>query len=82
MLWRQQHAVQCQVVEKLGMHVTSDPNVKKEWMNFIFNDVPDNVSKNLVLGPSPWICLQTITMWDFQKDWNKDNAVRLYWIWQ
>ncbi len=27
----------------------SDPNVRKEWMNFIFNEVPDRVSKNSVL---------------------------------
>uniref|UniRef100_A0A673GND3 THAP-type domain-containing protein n=1 Tax=Sinocyclocheilus rhinocerous TaxID=307959 RepID=A0A673GND3_9TELE len=27
----------------------SDPNIRKEWMNFIFNAVPDRVSKNMVL---------------------------------
>ncbi len=27
----------------------SDPNVRKEWMNFIFNEVPDHVRKNSVL---------------------------------
>ncbi len=27
----------------------SDPNIRKEWMNFSFNEVPDRVSKNLVL---------------------------------
>ncbi len=27
----------------------SDPNVRKEWMNIIFNEDPDCVSKNLVL---------------------------------
>uniref|UniRef100_A0A671LYR6 THAP-type domain-containing protein n=1 Tax=Sinocyclocheilus anshuiensis TaxID=1608454 RepID=A0A671LYR6_9TELE len=27
----------------------SDPSIRKEWMNFIFNEVPDHVSKNLVL---------------------------------
>ncbi len=27
----------------------SDLNVRKEWMNFIFNEVSDHVSKNLVL---------------------------------
>ncbi len=26
----------------------SDPNVRKEWMSFIFNEVSDHVSKNLV----------------------------------
>ncbi len=26
-----------------------DLNVRKEWINFIFNEVPDRVSKNLVL---------------------------------
>ncbi len=26
-----------------------DPNVKKEWRSFIFNEVPDRVTKNLVL---------------------------------
>ncbi len=24
----------------------SDPNIRKEWINFIFNEVPDRVSKN------------------------------------
>ncbi len=24
----------------------SDPNVRKAWMNFIFNEVPDCISKN------------------------------------
>ncbi len=33
----------------------SDPNVRKEWMKFIFNEVSD-VSKNLI---SPQIRLQT-----------------------
>ncbi len=28
---------------------SSDPNISKEWMNYIFNGVPDCVSKNLVL---------------------------------
>uniref|UniRef100_A0A8C1PVL2 THAP-type domain-containing protein n=1 Tax=Cyprinus carpio TaxID=7962 RepID=A0A8C1PVL2_CYPCA len=27
----------------------SDPNIRKEWMNFIFNVDPDSISKNLVL---------------------------------
>ncbi len=27
----------------------SDPNIRKEWMNFIFNEVSDCISKNLVL---------------------------------
>uniref|UniRef100_A0A672P6B4 THAP-type domain-containing protein n=1 Tax=Sinocyclocheilus grahami TaxID=75366 RepID=A0A672P6B4_SINGR len=27
----------------------SDPSVRKEWMNFIFNEDPDRISKNLVL---------------------------------
>ncbi len=27
----------------------SDPNTKKEWMNFIFNEDPDSVSKKAVL---------------------------------
>ncbi len=27
----------------------SDPNIRKEWMNFIFNEFPDCVIKNLVL---------------------------------
>ncbi len=30
-------------------HLSSDPNIRKVRMNFIFNEVPDNVSKNLVL---------------------------------
>ncbi len=35
---------------KQSMHcLPSDPNVRKEWMTFIFNEVPDRVSKNLVL---------------------------------
>ncbi len=35
--------------KKQSLHLLpSDPNVRKEWMNFI-NEVPDCVSKNLVL---------------------------------
>ncbi len=50
MLQRQQDAVQCQVVEKQGLCcLPSDPNVRKEWMNFIFNEDLDHVHKNLVL---------------------------------
>ncbi len=42
--------MQCQTVEKLNLHcLPSDPNVRKEWMNFMFNEVPDRVSKNSVL---------------------------------
>lgn len=44
----------------------SDPNIMKEWMNFIFNQVPDHVSKNLVL------CLLSFT--DLQKEL-KDDAL-------
>ncbi len=29
--------------------LSSDPNVKKEWMNFIFYEDPDHVNKNSVL---------------------------------
>ncbi len=30
--------VQCQAVEKQSLHhLPSDPNLRKEWMNFIFN---------------------------------------------
>lgn len=42
--------MQCQAVEKHSLHcLLSDPSVRKEWMNFIFNDVPDRVRKNLAL---------------------------------
>lgn len=42
--------MQCQAVEKLYLHcLPSDPNISKERMNFIFNDVLDHVSKNFVL---------------------------------
>ncbi len=42
--------MQCQVVEKQSLHrIPSDPNIRKEWMNFIFNEVSDHVSKNLIL---------------------------------
>ncbi len=43
-------SVQCQVVEKKQclLCLPSDPNVRKEWMNFIFNEVPDHISKNSV----------------------------------
>ncbi len=27
----------------------SDPNIRKKWINFILNEDPDRVSKNLVL---------------------------------
>ncbi len=34
----------------LSLHcLPSDPNVRKDWMNFIFNVVLDHISKNLVL---------------------------------
>ncbi len=41
--------VQCQVVERqcLRSH-PSDGNIKKDWINVIFNEDPDHVSKNLV----------------------------------
>ncbi len=29
--------------------LSSDPNIRKEWMNFIFKEVPDGICKNLVL---------------------------------
>uniref|UniRef100_A0A673JTC3 THAP-type domain-containing protein n=1 Tax=Sinocyclocheilus rhinocerous TaxID=307959 RepID=A0A673JTC3_9TELE len=36
--------------EKQSLHCfPSDPNIRKEWMNFIFNEDPDRLSKNLVL---------------------------------
>ncbi len=39
----------CQAVEKQCLHVLpSDPNVRKVWINFIFNEDPDHVSKTLV----------------------------------
>ncbi len=62
-----------QSCEKRSLHcILSDPNVRKERMNFIFNEVPDNVSKNL--GPFvyfilPWINLQTMHN-SMQKDGN------------
>ncbi len=47
----------CQVVEKQCLHwIPSDPNIWKEWINFIFNEDPDHVSKNSFL---PRIGLQT-----------------------
>ncbi len=65
-----------QSCEKCSLHcILSDPNVRKERMNFIFNEVPDNVSKNL--GPFVhfillWIRLQTRhnSKQNFQKDGN------------
>ncbi len=30
-------------------YLPSDPNVRKEWMNFIFNEDPDCINNNLVL---------------------------------
>ncbi len=65
MLQRQQGAV-----EKQTLHcLPSDPNVRKEWINFIFNEDPDHVSKSLIL---PWIRLQARhdSTQDFQKDVN------------
>ncbi len=36
-------------MEKLCLRcLPSDPNVRKEWMNFIFNEDPDCISKNFV----------------------------------
>ncbi len=52
---------------KRSLHcLSSDPNIRTEWMDFIFNDDPDHVSKNVIL---PWIRLQTRynSKWDFQK---------------
>ncbi len=46
-----------QVVEKQSLHcLPSDPNIRKEWMNFIFNEDPDRVSKNLVLHFTSFYC--------------------------
>ncbi len=36
-------------IKKYLHYLPSDPNVRKEWMYFILNEVPDGVSKNLVL---------------------------------
>ncbi len=42
--------MQCQSVEKQCLHfLPSDPSVRKVWINFVFNEDPDHVSKNLVL---------------------------------
>ncbi len=55
MLQRQQDSVQSQVVEKQSLHcLPSDPIVRKEWVNFIFNEDPDRVSKNSVLWKWKW----------------------------
>uniref|UniRef100_A0A673KGT1 THAP-type domain-containing protein n=1 Tax=Sinocyclocheilus rhinocerous TaxID=307959 RepID=A0A673KGT1_9TELE len=36
--------------KKQSLHcLPSDPNIRKEWMNLIFNEDPDLVGKNLVL---------------------------------
>ncbi len=36
--------------EKLSLQcLPSDPNIRKEWINFIFNEDPDRISKNSVL---------------------------------
>ncbi len=36
--------------EKQSLHcLPSDLNIRKQWINFIFNEVSDSVSKNLVL---------------------------------
>ncbi len=40
--------MQSQAVKKLHC-LPSDPNVRKEWMNFIFNELTDRVNKNLFL---------------------------------
>ncbi len=37
-------------MEKQCLHcIPSEPNIGKEWMNFIFNEDPKHVSKNSVL---------------------------------
>ncbi len=39
-----------QVVEKQSLHcLSSDHSVRKEWINFICNEVSDRISKSLVL---------------------------------
>ncbi len=41
---------QAKLWKKLYFHwFPSDPNIRKKWMNFIFNEDPDHVIKNLVL---------------------------------
>ncbi len=36
--------------KKQSLHcLPSDSNIRKEWINFIFIDAPDHISKNLVL---------------------------------
>ncbi len=42
--------MQYQVVEKQSLlFLPPDPCVRKEWMNFIFNEVPDHIRKSVVL---------------------------------
>ncbi len=58
----------------------SDPNVRKEWMNFIFNEVPDLVSKNSVLCSFPFTADSFTNKAQFNAGFSerlklKDNAV-------
>ncbi len=47
---QRQDAVQCKVVENnLCIAFLLTQTLWKSWMSFIFNEVPDRVSKNLVL---------------------------------
>ncbi len=42
--------MQYQVVEKQSFHCRpSSLNIRKEWINFVFYEFPDRISKNLVL---------------------------------
>ncbi len=57
----------------------SNPNIRKEWMNFIFNEVPDHVSKNFfvhfILPQNHLLTKHNLTQ-DFSKRLNlKDTEV-------
>ncbi len=69
----------CQAVEKQSVHcLPSDPNVRKEWINFIFNEVPVLRTWSFIHLILAWICLRTRhnSTLDFQKRFKlKDAAV-------
>ncbi len=76
----------CQVVEKQSLHcLPSDRNVRKEWMNFILNEDPDHVCKNIVLCSLQFTMDSLTNKAHFDVGFSeilklKDDAVQLYWI--
>ncbi len=88
MLWRQD-TVLCQAVEKQCLCcLPYDLSIRKQWMNFIFNEDSDRISKDSVLLFTFFFTSDLFTnKAQFDAGFSerlklKDITMRLYWIWQ